>query len=77
MKTFVKRWIPGVTLQDCCILSGHILDGEVEKVDARVAMKVKGRMATGQCDSWENIAKTHIVTMMITVEHEVSINIIN
>jgi hypothetical protein len=36
MKSFVKRWIPGVTLQDHHILSGHILDGEVAKVDARV-----------------------------------------
>ena len=35
--------------------------------------KVKGKMATGQCDGWDNIAKTHVVTSMITVEHEVSL----
>jgi hypothetical protein len=75
MKRFVHKWVPGVTLQDCRILLGQILDGEVAKVEERVVMKVKGKMATGQCDhcdGWENIAETHVVTSMMTVEHEVS-----
>ena len=73
MQLFMGKWIPGVTIQDQRILSGQILDGEVKKVEARLVEKVKGKLATGQCDGWENIAKTHIITSMITVEHEVSL----
>lgn len=72
MKLFTQKWIPGVALQDRRIVSGQILDGEVKKAEERVANKVQGKMATGQCDGWENVAKTHVVTSMMTVEHEVS-----
>jgi hypothetical protein len=44
----------------------------VAKVEARVREKVNGKVATGQCDGWTNIAKTAVVTSMMTVEHEVS-----
>jgi hypothetical protein len=57
MRLFMGKWIPGVAVQDRRILSGQILDGEVKKVEARVIEKVKGKLATGQCDGWENIAK--------------------
>jgi hypothetical protein len=73
MRLFMGKWIPGVVVQDRRILSGQILDGEVKKVEVRLVEKVKGKLATGQCDGWENIAKTHVITSMITVEHEVSL----
>jgi hypothetical protein len=44
----------------------------VKKVEARVIEKVKRKLATGQCDGWENIAKTHVVTSMFTIEHKIS-----
>jgi hypothetical protein len=72
MQLFMGKWIPGVVVQDRRILSGRILDGEVKKVETKLIEKVKGKLATGQCDGWENIAKTHVITSMITVEHEVS-----
>jgi hypothetical protein len=72
MRLFMGKWIPGVAVQDRRILSGRILDGEGKKVEARLIEKVKGKLATGQCDGWENIAKTHVVTSVFTVEHEVS-----
>jgi hypothetical protein len=73
MQLFMGKWIPGVVVQDRRILSGWILDGEVKKVEARLIEKVKGKLATGQCDGWENIVKTHVITSVITVEHEVSL----
>ncbi|KIM74770.1 hypothetical protein PILCRDRAFT_92459 [Piloderma croceum F 1598] len=42
----------------------------IGKAEKKVVGKVKVKMATGQCDSWDNIAKTHVVTSMMTVEHE-------
>ena len=73
MKLFIGKWIPDVAQQDRRIISGQVLDSEVNKVEEKVISKVKGKMATGQCDGWDNIAKTHVVTSMITVEHEVSL----
>ncbi|KIM89370.1 hypothetical protein PILCRDRAFT_61066, partial [Piloderma croceum F 1598] len=49
------------------------LDSVVNKVKEKVISKVKGKRAMGQCDGWDNIVKTHVVTSMITVEHEVTI----
>ena len=72
MHNFFSRWIPGVVVQDRQILSGGILDAEVKKVEERIVAKVKGRLTMEQCDGWENIAKTHVVTSMMTVKHEVS-----
>jgi len=72
-KLFAEKWIPGVVLQDRRIVSGHILDNEVKKVEEKVTSKLMGKMATEQCDGWDNIAKTHVVTSMMTVEHEVSL----
>jgi hypothetical protein len=73
MRLFMGKWISDVALQDRRIISGRVLDSEVQKVENRVIGKVKGKMATGQCDGWDNIAKTHVVTSMMTVEHEVSL----
>jgi hypothetical protein len=68
----MQKWVGGVAVQDRRIMSGRILDGEVQKAEQQVIDKVKGKMATGQCDGWDNVAKTHVVTSMMTVEHEVS-----
>jgi hypothetical protein len=72
MGLFVEKWIPGAKLPDRRALSGRILDREVERVEARTRERIKGKVATGQCDGWKNVAKTSVVTSMITVEHMVS-----
>jgi hypothetical protein len=50
MHDFVSRWIPGVVVQDRQILSSQILDAEVKKMEERIIVKMKGRLAMGQCD---------------------------
>jgi hypothetical protein len=75
MSLFVSKWIPGATVPDRRSLSGRVLDGEVAKVEARTKERIAGKMATGQCDGWKNVAKTSIVTSMITVEHEVCLDV--
>jgi hypothetical protein len=72
MGLFVEKWIPGAELPDRRALSGRILDREVARVEARTRERIKGKIATGQCDGWKNVAKTSVVTSMITVEHVVS-----
>ena len=72
MGLFVEKWIPGAKLPDRRALSGRILDREVERVEARTREQIKGKVAMGQCDGWKNVAKTSVVTSMITVEHMVS-----
>jgi hypothetical protein len=72
MHLFVEKWILEAKLPDHRALSGHILDREVARVEARTREWIKGNIATGQCDGWKNVAKTSVFTM-ITVEHVVSL----
>ena len=70
---FSAKWFPkNVSVPDRRVLSGRILDGHVKKVEDRVEVSVKGKFATGQCDGWKNIAKTNVITTVMTVENEVS-----
>jgi hypothetical protein len=69
---FIHKWIgPQVVVQDWHIISGRVLDKEMQKVEEGVVCKVKGKLATGQCDGWKNIAKTSLVSLMMSVENEV------
>jgi hypothetical protein len=72
MGLFVEKYIPGARVPDCRALSGHILDSEVAKVEARTKERIMGKMATGQCDGWKNVAKTSVVTSMITVTVQIA-----
>ena len=69
---FTEKWIAGARVPDRRVLSGHLLDREVAKVENKMKHKIQGKVATGQCDGWKDCAKTPIITSMITVEHEVS-----
>jgi hypothetical protein len=73
---FIKKYIPGAWVPDCRALSGWIFDSKVAKVEARTKERIEGKVATSQCDGWKNVAKTSVVTSMITVEHEVNFNTI-
>jgi hypothetical protein len=70
---FIEKYIPGAQVPDCRVLAGWILDGEVAKVKARMKERMKGKIATGQCNGWKNVAKTSVVTSRITVEHKVKL----
>jgi len=70
---FIEKYIPGSQVPDRRALAGRILDDEVAKVEARTKERINGKVATGQCDGWKNVAKTSVVTSMITVEHEVKL----
>jgi hypothetical protein len=70
---FIEKYIPGARVPDCRALAGQILDGEVAKVEERMKERIKGKVATGQCDGWKNVAKTSVVMLMITVKHEVKL----
>ena len=53
------------------MLSGHVLNSQVKKVEDRICEKVTGKLTTGQCDGWKNIAKTSVVATVMSVENEV------
>ena len=57
-------------------MSGWVLDNEVKKVEDKVQQKVWGRLTTGSCDSWKNITKTSVVTLLMTVDAIVSQHIL-
>ncbi|KDR69467.1 hypothetical protein GALMADRAFT_104095 [Galerina marginata CBS 339.88] len=68
---FIHKWVgPEVTVQDRRILSGRVLDQEVKKVDDVIRGKVHGKMATGQNDGFKNVAKSSVVSSLMTVEYE-------
>jgi len=68
---FVHKWVGSeVVVQDRRILSGRVLDNEVKKVEEALAKKVRGKEATGQCDGWKNVAKSSVISTMMSVENE-------
>lgn len=71
MHIFMKKWV-GAEVTDRKALGGRILDSEVQRVEARTRQRVEGKVGTGQCDGWKNVAKTSVCTSMITVEKQVS-----
>ncbi|KAH9916937.1 ribonuclease H-like domain-containing protein, partial [Amylocystis lapponica] len=71
MQLFMEKWIPGSRVPDRRTLSGTYLNRAISDVQDRTRQKVAGKVATGQCDGWKNIAKTSVVTSVMTVEREV------
>lgn len=47
------------------------MNEQVKKVKENIKVKVQGKLVTGKCDGWKNIAKTSVVTTMMSVENEV------
>ena len=70
---FIQKWVGlEVVVQDRRILSGKVLDKEAQKVEDAIRRKVQGKLATGQCDGWKNVAKSSIVSSVMSVENVVS-----
>ena len=74
LHTFIHKWVGSeVVVQDRRIISGRVLDKEVEKVEDEVRRKVQGKLGTGSCDGWKNVAKSSVVTSVMSVENIVSL----
>jgi hypothetical protein len=73
---FANKWMtPGAIIPNRKQLSGRILDKEVKLVEDQMKLKIQGKIGTGQCDGWKNNAKKSVVSMMVTVENEVSLTL--
>lgn len=71
-RIFSSKWLSDdVVIPDRRILSGRILNEQAKKVEENIKVKVQGKLATGQCDGWKNVAKTSVVTTVMSVENEV------
>ncbi|KII86202.1 hypothetical protein PLICRDRAFT_114784 [Plicaturopsis crispa FD-325 SS-3] len=68
---FMHKWLNGLHVPDRRTLAGRLLDAEVEAVDAKVKEAVRGKLGTGQCDGWKNIAKVSLLASMVTVEGQI------
>lgn len=70
---FLERWVQGSQPVSARRLSGPILDRRAAAVEERIKPLVAGKLGTGQCDGWKNIAKASVVSSLVTVEGEVSV----
>ena len=72
MHLFCEKWIPGSEVPNNRLLSGWVLNQEVEWVEAKTKNQAEGKIATGKSDGWKNISKTPVNTTLMVVEHKVS-----
>ncbi len=69
---FINKWVNAdAEVPDHCQLSGSILWKAVGDSKNRMETMVKGKLETGQCDGWKDVAKNSIIAMLMTVENEV------
>ena len=68
---FFGKWVPNAQVPDRRDLGGRVLDAEAARVKELTKAKVEGKIGTGQCDGWKNIAKKPVISTMVTVENEV------
>jgi hypothetical protein len=73
MNLFFNKWVPGSKMPDRRVLSGRLLDKEAAEAESRMKKRMVGKVATGQCDGWKNVARASVVATMATVEGEVSL----
>ncbi|KAF8210250.1 hypothetical protein K438DRAFT_1929389 [Mycena galopus ATCC 62051] len=68
LELFFARWLPAAILPDCRVLSGRILDGELNKVIAQTRAKIEGKLAMYCEDGWKNVAHTNIDTSLLSIK---------
>ncbi|KAJ2986487.1 hypothetical protein NUW54_g9747 [Trametes sanguinea] len=71
LEIFFEKWVPGAQVPSRRQLSGKHLQEAVKTVRSSTRAAVQGKYATGQSDGWKNIAKTSVITSMMTVDREV------
>ncbi|RXW12099.1 hypothetical protein EST38_g13755, partial [Candolleomyces aberdarensis] len=69
-RIFLQKWIPGSPSLDRHVLSGPILDTLANNSIQATRRAIEGRLATGQCDGWKNMAKQSVIASMLTVGAE-------
>ncbi|KAF8502347.1 hypothetical protein F5888DRAFT_1588407, partial [Russula emetica] len=70
MNLFFNKWVPGSKMPHRRVLSGRLLDKEAMEAESRIKKRMVGKVATGQCDGWKNVARASVVATMVTVEGE-------
>ncbi|KAF8979981.1 hypothetical protein BDQ17DRAFT_1264191 [Cyathus striatus] len=60
--------MPGLVTPDHHTLTGSILNKEADKVILGTQQQTEGKSATYQHDGWKNVAKTSVITSMMTVD---------
>ncbi|OSD05874.1 hypothetical protein PYCCODRAFT_1404696 [Trametes coccinea BRFM310] len=71
LEAFFEKWVPGAQVPGRRQLSGKHLQEAVKTVRSSTRAAVQGKYATGQSDGWKNIAKTSVITSMMSVDREV------
>jgi hypothetical protein len=72
MHLFFNKWVPGSKVPDRRVLAGRLLDTKVMEAESQMQKRMAGKLATGQCDGWKNVARASVVASMVTIEGEVS-----
>ena len=72
-RTFVNKWIKNATPPSRNVLATKVLSAVVKDVEGPELSYLKGKLGSGQCDGWKNVAKTSLVASIITVEGKVSL----
>lgn len=68
---FYRKWIPGSRDISAWSLSGPILERQMGEMRGQLE-SLQGKLRTGQCDEWRDIAKTNVVGSLISVDGDVS-----
>ena len=70
---FFEKWLPKADIPDRHSLSGKHLNKVSGEATGMVRKSVHNKLAMGQCDGWKNVAKTNVVSTVMSVSHKVSI----
>ncbi|THH15178.1 hypothetical protein EUX98_g9503 [Antrodiella citrinella] len=69
MRTFIRKYTV-YQAPSAYTLSGPVLDQQAKEVEQRMKSRLSGKLGTGQCDGWKNVARTSVVSSLITVDYE-------
>lgn len=72
VRKFFSKWIPGASIPWAKRFGGSILSKEVGRLGNELKSRVKGRLATVQCDGWKDVSRKHLIPFMFTADRTVS-----
>ena len=70
-RAFLHKWLPSAQVPGRRALSGTHLNNAAEEAVTQAIGGVAGRYAMGQCDGWKSIAKTNMVSSVMSVDFQV------
>lgn len=71
-RQFFAKYLAFAHVPDRRSLSGMHLDRAAAAAEEDTLKRVRGRLAMGQCDGWKNVAKTNVISSVMSVDYEVS-----